>query len=183
MAARALAAESTAQTPALEAPLDSSAAAQTQEAASLPAKAVADALSAAPAEAPAAPLPAADTSGLLVLDLFQREGRLIDFLREEVAPFSDADIGAAARVVHAGCRKVIDQYFTLEAAMPGEDGTRVTLQAGFDANRVRLTGNVAGQPPFTGTLRHHGWVVTETRLPTRNEGVDTRVIAAAEIEL
>lgn len=137
----------------------------------------------APVAVPAAPAEPDVRAGLLVLGLLQREGRLVDFLREDVAAYGDADIGAAARVVHAGCRKVLDQYFTFEPAMPGADGDAVTLAAGFDAQRVRLTGNVAGQPPFRGTLRHHGWVVSSTRLPVQAASVDARVIAAAEVEL
>lgn len=135
------------------------------------------------AAVPAKPSEPDVRSGLLVLSLLQREGRLVDFLREDVAAYGDADIGAAARVVHAGCRKVLEQYFTFEPAMPGADGDAVTLAAGFDAQRVRLTGNVAGQPPFKGTLRHHGWVVTSTRLPVQAESVDARIIAAADVEL
>ena len=123
------------------------------------------------------------SAGLQVLGLLQREGRLIDFLREEVAPFSDAEIGAAARVVHGGCRKVLDHYLSLEPALPGTDGTRVTLPLGFDSSRIRLTGNIAGQPPFQGTLRHHGWVVTDVRLPVLSSALDARVLAAAEVEL
>jgi len=135
------------------------------------------------AAVPAKPAEPDVRAGLLVLSLLQREGRLVDFLREDVAAYGDADIGAAARVVHAGCRKVLEQYFTFEPAMPGADGDAVTLAAGFDAQRVRLTGNVAGQPPFKGTLRHHGWVVTSTRLPVQADSVDARVIAAADVEL
>ncbi len=145
----------------------------------------------APAPVPAAPAapsraekPETDpTAGLLLLGLLQREGRLVDFLREDVAPFSDADIGAAARVVHAGCRRVLDQYLSLEPALPGSDGSAVTLPAGFDARRVRLTGAVAGQPPFQGTLRHHGWVVSSLRLPELSSSVGPRVLAPAEVEL
>src|SRR4051812_3597376 len=48
-------------------------------------------------------------SALMLLAGFQREGRLVDFLRQEVAGFTDTDIGAAARVVHGGCRRVLDQ--------------------------------------------------------------------------
>src|SRR5258706_10952915 len=44
-------------------------------------------------------------SALQLLALLQREGRFVDFLEEDVTSFSDADIGAAARVVHGGCRK------------------------------------------------------------------------------
>ena len=46
-----------------------------------------------------------------------------------------------------------------------------------------MTGNVVGQPPFTGTLQHKGWRVTAVRLPALTAGHDTRVIAPAEVEL
>lgn len=125
----------------------------------------------------------AHASGLMVLGLLQREGRLVDFLQEDVAAHSDADIGAAARVVHAGCRKALAQYVTLEAALPGAEGEAVTLPSGYDVQRVQITGNVSGQPPFRGTLRHHGWVAAEVRLPTLSKAIDARVIAPAEVEL
>ena len=122
-------------------------------------------------------------SGLAVLALLQREGRLIDFLQEDVAAFSDAEIGAAARVVHAGSRKVLAQYLTLEPALKESEGAAVTVPAGFDAQRIRLTGNIAGQPPFRGALKHHGWIATSVRLPVVSPTLDPRVIAPAEIEL
>lgn len=140
--------------------------------------------------APAAPQPAAalppekvHASGLAVLGLLQREGRLIDFLKEDVAGFSDADIGAAARVVHAGSRKVLAQYLSLEPALPETEGASVSVPVGFNAERIRLTGNVAGQPPFRGTLKHHGWVATAVRFPSPSVSLDPRVIAPAEVEL
>lgn len=122
-------------------------------------------------------------SGLAVLGLLQREGRLIDFLKEDVAAFSDADIGAAARVVHAGSRKVLDQYVTLEPVLKDSEGASVTVPVGFNAERIRLTGNVAGQPPFRGALKHHGWVATTVRLPAVSDSLDPRIIAPAEVEL
>jgi hypothetical protein len=135
-------------------------------------------------EKPAEPPPEkTHASGLAVLALLQREGRLIDFLREDVTAFSDADIGAAARVVHAGSRKVLDQYLALEPVLNDAEGAAVTVPAGFDAGRIRLTGNVAGQPPFRGALRHHGWIATSIRLPALSPALDPRVIAPAEVEL
>lgn len=122
-------------------------------------------------------------SGLAVLALLQREGRLVDFLQEDVAAFSDAEIGAAARVVHAGSRKVLAQYLTLEPALADSEGATVAVPAGFDAQRIRLTGNIAGQPPFRGALKHHGWVATSVRLPAMSAALDPRVIAPAEVEL
>ena len=122
-------------------------------------------------------------SGLAVLGLLQREGRLIDFLKEEVSSFSDADIGAAARVVHAGSRKVIDQYLTLEPVLKDVEGASVNVPVGFNAERIRLTGNVAGEPPYRGALKHHGWVATSVRFPAVSPTLDPRVIAPAEVEL
>ena len=122
-------------------------------------------------------------SGLAVLGLLQREGRLIDFLQEDVSSFSDSDIGAAARVVHAGSRKVLNQYVTLEPVLKESEGASVTVPAGFNAERIRLTGNVAGQPPYRGALKHHGWVATAVKFPTVSPTLDARVLAPAEVEL
>ncbi|MDO8545335.1 MAG: DUF2760 domain-containing protein [Opitutaceae bacterium] len=141
-------------------------------------------------EAPAASKPAEEppaekvhASGLAVLSLLQREGRLVDFLQEDVASFSDAEIGAAARVVHAGSRKVLAQYLTLEPVLADSEGATVTVPAGFNAERIRLTGNVAGQPPFRGALKHHGWVAISVRFPAVSSALDPRVLAPAEVEL
>jgi hypothetical protein len=140
-------------------------------------------------QAPAKPAPVElpperrQASGLAVLSLLQREGRLIDFLQEEVASFSDAEVGAAARVVHAGCKKVVSENFTIEPVLRDAEGATVKVAPGFDAQRIRITGNVAGQPPFSGTLKHHGWMVSAIRLPAVSEALDPRVIMAAEVEL
>ncbi len=120
---------------------------------------------------------------LAFLALLQREGRLVDFLRESLDSFSDADIGAAARDVHRGCRKVLEQHLTLEAVMPGNEEDTVTVPKGFDPAEVRLVGEAKGEPPYRGTLRHHGWRATEVKLPALTEGVDRAVIAPAEVEL
>ena len=125
----------------------------------------------------------AQASGLSVLAMLQREGRLIDFLQEDLAAFSDTDIGASARAVHAGCRKVLAQCLALEPVLRDAEGTTVTVPIGFNANRIRLTGNVAGGGPFRGVLKHHGWATTAVRLPTISEALDPRVLAPAEVEL
>jgi hypothetical protein len=122
-------------------------------------------------------------SGLMLLSALQREGRLLDFVQQEVAGFSDQEVGAAARVVHAGCRKVLRQYFQFEPAAGEPEGSAMTVAKGFDAQRIRLTGKVAGQPPFRGTLKHHGWVATEVRMPALADALDPRVVAPAEVEL
>jgi len=137
---------------------------------------------------PAAPAPpplksTSPDSALQLLALLQREARLIDFVGEDLSGFDDAQIGAAARVVHAGCAKTLREHFGLEAVRSEAEGSRITLPAGFDAAAVRLTGNVVGQPPYAGRLSHRGWRVTEVRLPQLAERHDARVIAPAEVEL
>lgn len=122
-------------------------------------------------------------AALQLLALLQREARLIDFVGEDLGSYADAQIGAAARVVHAGCAKVLRENFSIVPVRTEAEGSRVTLPAGFDAAAVRLTGNVVGQPPFTGSLSHRGWRVTEVRLPQLAAQHDTHVIAPAEVEL
>jgi hypothetical protein len=104
-------------------------------------------------------------------------------VQEDVTGFSDADVGAAARVVHEGCRKVIRQYLALNPVMTEAEGDAVTVAAGFDPNRVRLTGNVVGNAPFKGTLKHRGWKASNVTLPAAPKGVDLEVLAPAEVEL
>ena len=122
-------------------------------------------------------------SALVLLAALQREGRFIDFVRQDVGGFSDEDIGAAGRIVHAGCRKIVDQFFRFEPASNGSEGQTLTIPRAFDAQRIRLTGNVTGNPPFQGTLKHHGWVATEVKVPEISDALDPRVVAPAEVEL
>jgi hypothetical protein len=120
---------------------------------------------------------------LVLLGLLQREGRLVDFLRESIDGYADADIGAAARDIHRGCRKVVEDHFRLEPVMPGREEDRVQVPRGFDPAEIRIIGEAKGEPPFSGTLRHHGWRVTDAMLPTLADGVDRAVVAPAEVEV
>ncbi|MDB4974809.1 MAG: hypothetical protein JWN48_3150 [Myxococcaceae bacterium] len=122
-------------------------------------------------------------SALQLLGLLQRDGRLIDFLQEEVSGYSDAEIGAAARVVHGSVRKALLSHVTLERVKREAEGSRVTIAPGFSAHEVRLTGNVVGEAPFTGTLAHAGWRAINIELPKLSPGYDVRVLAPAEVEL
>lgn len=134
--------------------------------------------------APAAPpAPPSTDAALQLLAMLQREGRFVDFLEEDMASFADADIGAAARVVHSGCRKALREHVKLEPVRIEQEGARVTLPDPLDAAAVKLTGNVQGKGPYTGTLRHKGWRAAEISLPTAVEGHDPRVLAQAEVEL
>lgn len=140
-----------------------------------------------------APAPAVVTSisvkeansdaALQLLGLLQRDARLIDFTQENLSSYSDADIGGAARVVHEGCCKVLREHFTITPVRQEAEGSRITLNDGFDARAIRLTGNVVGKAPFQGNLSHRGWRATEVRLPTLADRHDATVLAQAEVEL
>lgn len=118
-----------------------------------------------------------------LLALFQKEGRLIDFLQEDIANFSDAQIGAAARDIHGGCRKVLNEHVTLVRIFPESEGSAVEVSEGYDPSAIDVQGNVPGNPPFKGTLRHGGWYVEEMKLPTVPAGANAKVAAAAQVEV
>ncbi len=133
---------------------------------------------------PAAQLNAAPPdSALVLLGLLQKEGRLVDFLHEEITAYSDQEIGAAARVVHDGCQRVLKDYLSIEPVRHETEGSRITLLAGFDAAAVRPVGNVVGEPPFTGALIHRGWRADSVNLPKVVGDRDVSILAPAEVEL
>ncbi|HRD91869.1 MAG TPA: DUF2760 domain-containing protein [Accumulibacter sp.] len=138
-----------------------------------------------PASKPSAPplREAAPDGALQLLGLLQREARFIDFIQEDVAAYPDADVGAAARLVHEGCRKVLSENFSIAPIREETEGSTLTLAEGFDAAAIRITGNVVGQPPFRGSITHRGWRVVETRLPKLAGSHDLHIVAPAEVEL
>jgi hypothetical protein len=118
-----------------------------------------------------------------MLALLQRDGRLIDFLAENISPYPDVQLGAAVRSIHESCRKVLDEYVKLEPILNSEEDQPVTVQAGFDPAAIKLIGNVVAAPPVRGVLRHKGWRVKEVNLPPLPQGTGRMVIAQAEVEL
>jgi hypothetical protein len=122
-------------------------------------------------------------AALQLLTLLQREGRFVDFVHEDMSAFSDAQIGGAARVVHDGCKKALAEHLPIEPIRSEAEGASITLEKGFDATRIRVTGNVSGEPPYRGTLAHRGWRVVEVKLPKMSEGHDATIVAPAEVEL
>jgi len=139
----------------------------------------------APPSAPTPP-PVEDSTDRAVqlLALLQRDGRLVDFFREDLTPYQDEQIGAAVRELHANCRQSLEQYVRLEPILDGEEDQPVTVDAGFDPASVKLVGNVKGQPPLRGLLRHRGWRVSEINLPSLSpQGTGRAVVAPAEVEI
>ncbi|MCG5071886.1 DUF2760 domain-containing protein [Paraburkholderia tagetis] len=144
----------------------------------------------APAAAPVAkPAPvaaieeASPQSALQLLGLLQRNARFVDFVEEDIANYGDADIGAAARLVHEGCRATLREHFTIRPVRTEAEGSRVTIAEGFDATAIRLTGNVVGAAPYNGTISHRGWRVEDVKLPKLVKSNDAKVLAPAEVEL
>jgi hypothetical protein len=133
---------------------------------------------------PAVPVASSDpTPALQLLALLQREGRLVDFLQQDIASFPDAEIGVAARVVHEGCRKALRAHAELEPVRTEAEGARLTVPAGFRADEIKLVGDVKGQAPYSGVLRHRGWRAKTLRLPQIVGDHDAHVLAPAEVEL
>jgi hypothetical protein len=137
----------------------------------------------APASEPVILKEATPDAALQLLGLLQKEARFVDFLKEDISSYADAEIGVAARVVHEGCNKALNEHFTLAPIRSEQEGNKITLPQGFDAATVRLTGNIVGTAPFTGTLIHKGWQVTNLRLPKLTQGHNATIIAPAEVEL
>lgn len=128
--------------------------------------------------------PASATSGaVMLLALFQQEGRLVDFLQQELTGFEDAEVGAVARTVHEGCRKVLQAHVRLSPIRDESEGDSVSLPVGFDARMVKLTGDVAGEGTLTGVLRHRGWKAEEVTFPQEAGGVASLIVCPAEVEL
>lgn len=148
------------------------------------ARAALKAVEAPPPAAPALdPTPIAEGAAVRVLFLLQSEGRLLDFLSEDIDGYADADIGAAVRDVHRGLKKALADHLPVVPLRPEEEEGPITVPAGFDPHQFRLVGRVVGEPPFAGTLKHKGWRVTRVSLPKIPEGEARFVVVPAEVEL
>jgi hypothetical protein len=134
--------------------------------------------------APAAAPPSARSDALTLLAVLQREGRLIDFLKEPIAGYDDAQVGAAVRDIHRDCAAALDRIFAFTPLLDEPDGSPIEVSAGFDAARFQLSGNVAGHPPYRGRLRHPGWQASKLELPRWTGGsTSANIVAPAEVEL
>lgn len=133
---------------------------------------------------PAAPPEPSLQPAIQVLTALQQEGRFIDFLQEDLNLYEDAQIGAAVRSIHEGCKRALGEVVELKPVLEEGEGSMVTIPPGFDSRAIRLTGNVSGNPPFKGILRHRGWKADRLELPKTVAAQEkNRVIAPAEVEI
>ena len=137
----------------------------------------------APPSGPSVSAVAAESSdrAVQILSLLQRDGRLIDFLMEDLSTYGDAQIGKAVRDVHTSCRESLGRYMTLAPVMDEEEGHQTTIASGSDPARIKVVGNV-GAPPVRGVLRHRGWEAIRVDLPPLPAAGRT-IVAPAEIEI
>lgn len=138
--------------------------------------------------APEAPVLKPADGALQVLGILQRDARLIDFIMEDIGAYSDDQVGAAVRNVHAQCQEVLKKYLRLAPVIDGVEGTFAKPESAGalsrDATAVKFIGNLPAQgKPGGGMLRHKGWKVEEVKLPALSGKQNVTVLAPAELEV
>ncbi len=136
----------------------------------------------------APPVPTANQSNAEVVNflaMLQEKGRLVDFLMDDIKGYSDAQVGAAARVLHEGCKAVLLEHFGIRPVRQESEGSKITVPAGYAPDEYRLVGKIRGEAPFSGVLVHHGWRADWVKLPRLLRTGDGKLptIAPSEIEL
>jgi len=124
-----------------------------------------------------------DHSHLRLLSIMQNKGRLLDFLKEDISSFSDAQIGAAVRKIHEDCAKSLEDIVTLRPVIEEVEGDKVMVPKDYDPSEIKVVGNVRGKPPFEGILRHHGWKAHKISLPKQVGSFNREIVTPAEVEV
>jgi len=122
-----------------------------------------------------------DNGAIFTLLLLQREGRMIDFLQEDISSFDDAQIGAAVRQIHAGSRKVLEENFALEPVFDSSEGQQICVDADYDPSTMTVIGELPETAPYSGLLQHKGWLATKIDIPERKGKINHRVVCPAEV--
>jgi hypothetical protein len=133
---------------------------------------------------PPKPQPGPSVGAVQILGILQRDARLVDFLMEDIVSYSDEQVGAAVRDVHAQARQALDRYMRLQPVIDGVEGT-FTKTEGVDAAALKFVGKVppSGKAPG-GLLRHKGWKAEKVDLPPAGSGSSAnQVLAPAELEI
>lgn len=139
-----------------------------------------------PAPAPPAPPKPEikpEDGALQLLGMLQRDARILDFFMEDIAPYSDDQIGAAARDVHTNAREILIRHFAPAPVIDAVEGSPAA-PANLSAASLKYIGNVPSTgKPAGGILRHRGWRASAVSLPRLNSRQDLAVLAPAEIEV
>lgn len=132
--------------------------------------------------APVVPKPSAADGALQLLGILQRDGRMLDFFLEDVAAYSDEQVGNAVRGVHAPVKETLERFFRFAPVIDGVEGTFLPA-ASKDPAQVKFIGNVPATAPSGGVLRHRGWQVTQVDFPAFPAGQNLKLLAPAELEV
>ena len=126
-----------------------------------------------------------ESSLMYFLSTLQEKGRLLDFVMDDIAPYSDAQVGQVARVVHQGVKEAINDMMEIAPIHSGSEGETISVAEDYNAQNCRLVGNLAAQPPFSGRVLHKGWKATVLRLPVRQDNIVDRrqVVQPMELEV
>jgi hypothetical protein len=124
-----------------------------------------------------------DPSHLRLLALLQQSGRLVDFLKEDISGFNDAQIGAAVRKIQQDCSKTLEEVVTIRPLRDENEGMTIQIPKGYDPAALKIMGKVKGEPPFTGVLIHKGWKAHKRSLPKKMGEQASEIICPAEVEI
>lgn len=134
-------------------------------------------------ERPAKQIETSDQSHLRLLHYLQQAGRFIDFLKEDIQSFSDAQVGAAVRKIHQDCAQILEELVTIRPLKDEAEGAKVQIPKGYHPSEIKLVGKIKGEPPFTGILVHRGWKAQKRSLPKKTGEPALEVICPAEVEV
>lgn len=138
---------------------------------------------------PAKPLEFKPSDGALqLLSILQRDARLLDFLMEDIGPYTDEQVGSAVRNIHAQCQESLGKYIKLAPVIDGVEGTFTKPESAGaiakDPNAIKFIGNLPAQgKPSSGILRHKGWRADSVSLPAISPRQPVNILAPAELEV
>lgn len=128
-------------------------------------------------------LDSTDQSHLRLLNYLQQASRLVDFLKEDIQSFTDAQVGAAVRKIHQDCSQAIEELITLRPLKDEQEGSTIHIPKGYNPAEFKIVGKVKGEPPYTGILVHRGWKAQKRSLPKKIGEQTAEVICPAEVEI
>lgn len=138
-------------------------------------------------EAPIATKDEDDTSIVTFISMLQEKGRILDFAMDDIEKYSDEEVGRVARVVHQGIRDVFVSTTGVRPLHKGLEGEVIKINENDDFSMYKMLGTGTGNPPFSGTVVHRGWIAEKLVIPKSSLKSSTnsasKIIQAVEIEV
>lgn len=120
---------------------------------------------------------------LRLLSMMQHSARFIDFIKEDISAYSDQEVGAVVRDIHKNCAKLLEDVVAIKPLNKDEEGSVITVPMHYDSQEISLIGNVRGEAPYKGVLRHPGWKASKLSLPECSVDVRKEILQPAEVEV